>query len=99
MAIKTFDFPTFEEQKKTYNYYQKIGDYTCSISILKFGVKDVWQEAVAITNYPINNMINEKLDNIPDEKTLKQWYQAVIVKLNQEWKRFILETYLVGNIE
>lgn len=54
MAIKTFDFPSFGEWKKTHDYYQKIGDYTCVISIVTFGVKDVWKEAVAITNYNID---------------------------------------------
>ena len=40
--------------EKNARLLSKIGDYTCVISIVTFGVKDVWKEAVAITNYNID---------------------------------------------
>lgn len=42
MTIKTFDFPSFEEWNKTQEYTQKIGDYTCAISIVTFGVTEIF---------------------------------------------------------
>ena len=32
--------------------------------------------------------------DVSDEKTLKEWYEAIIIELNDRWKAFILETYL-----
>ena len=32
--------------------------------------------------------------DVSDEKTLKEWYEAIILKLNDSWKSFILDTYL-----
>lgn len=99
MTIKTFDFPPFEEWNKTRKYAQKIGDYTCTISIVIYGLdKDYYDAAVANSDNPINiyadDIFFERIRcNTSDEKTLKEWYEEVIVKLNNEWKKFILETY------
>lgn len=98
MTIKTFDFPSFEEWNKTQEYKQKIGDYACSISIETFGPKgdprNNFQVAIANADYPTNKMFSEMNYNILDETTLKEWYEEVIVKLNDEWKKFVLETYI-----
>lgn len=102
MTIKIFDFPSFEEWNKTQEYTQKIGDYTCRIGVVTFWTREDprndYQAAIANFDCPTNiyvpKIFSEKITyNISDEKNLKEWYETVIVKLNDEWKKFILEKY------
>lgn len=105
MRSKTFEFPSFESWNgNQQEYNQKIGAYTCVIKPTSWGAKDkkvTYAAAIANSDYPTNIYVHpifaESIRCNPhDEKTLKKWYEAVTVKLNDRWKAFILETYFCG---
>lgn len=103
MIVKTFTFPSFEEWNKTQNYSQTIGDYTCAIKTVAWGcngnIKNNYQAVIANSDNPTNIYVDKIFTehiscDVSDKKTLKEWYEAIIVTLNDKWKAFILETYL-----
>lgn len=105
MTIKTFEFPSFEEWNKTRKYSQKIGDYTCAIETVagwcNVNTKNDYEAVIANSDNPTNihvkKIFNKCINDCDesDEKTLKEWYEAVIVELNDKWKAFILDTYFI----
>lgn len=103
MNIKTFSFPSFNEWNKTRQYSQKIGDYTSTIKTIAWGcngnTKNDYEAAIANSDNPTNIYVSALFADfiscdVSDTTKLKKWYESVVIKLNDSWKTFILETYL-----
>lgn len=103
MKVKTFNFPTFEIWNETKEFEQKIGDYACVIEVVfAWGSKDVkstFLAAIANNDVPTNIYVRKVASSsidcyLSDEKTLKQWYEKVTAKLNEQWCDFIMKNYI-----
>lgn len=99
MTLKAFTFPSFEEWNETYEYVQKIGDYTCAIDCFDFSSEELdCIAAFANSNNPTSEYVPKVFCssircNISDNKTLKDWYEKVTIQISDKWKNFILDTY------
>lgn len=104
MEIKKFNFLSFEEWKgRKKEFRQRIGAYTCAIGPFSVGcngnTKNEYLAIIASGESPMNihakRLFFERLEcDSKDEQKLKKWYEDMILKINQKWEDFILETYL-----
>ena len=83
-------------------FKQTIGAYTCVIDLFASGVNgnqiNTYKAAIAASSNPLNIytktiFLESFQSNRSDSEGLKKWYEDVTKQLNEEWKRFIAETY------
>lgn len=112
MKVKRFNFPSFEDWVNKYNtdWEQKIGVFTCRIADVCVSLKNNkpvsidYQVAISKHENPLNvysSKICSKFINCPveDKEQLYNWYITVIEEINSEWEKYIINRYMVNDID
>lgn len=103
MNIKEFDFPSFENWKKSkYKWKSKIGEHWCEISIVSSGENTILCIcAISSHDQPFNIYAENQFRyssgyiDYKKESKLKLWYDDAIQKANTKWVEYVQNQYLI----
>ena len=101
MALKTFQFPTFDEWVKTKNIKVEIGDYFAQIFHVKNHSQDDLMVEVFLARICSNNQNATEIESttfiyIPDQfsnEDFKAVYDSTCELLNKAYKKHMYRTY------
>lgn len=108
LKIKTFNFPEFEKWYNNgefgkVNYEEEIGGITCKIAITGWGCNgnpfNDFEVAISTSSNPTNIysdkiIHHKKRIRYDDTNSIKEWYEEITKKVNQEWIQYIYNKFL-----
>lgn len=108
LRIKQFHFPSFEDwygkgEFGTVSYEEEIGGITCKVAITGWGCNgnhnNDFEIAVSTSSNP-TNIYSDKIIHhrkriaYDDMDAIRNWYEDVTLKVNQEWMQYIYDKFL-----